>query len=40
MLRRMRDLVRTSEYVLTVHGADEVEADGEAGTHHGLRAVA
>lgn len=28
MLRRMRDLVRASEYVLTVHGADEVEADG------------
>lgn len=28
MLRRMRDLVRASEYVLTVHGADEIEADG------------
>ena len=28
ILKRMRDLVRASEYVLTVHGADEIEADG------------
>lgn len=28
ILRRMRDLVRASKYVLTVHGADEIEADG------------
>jgi len=24
----MRELVRTGRYVLTVHGADEIEADG------------
>jgi len=24
----MRELVRTSRYVLTTHGADEIEADG------------
>jgi len=28
ILRRMRDLVRASGYVLTVHGADEMAADG------------
>ena len=28
VLRRMRDLVRADDYVLTVHGPDEMEADG------------
>jgi hypothetical protein len=28
MLKRMRDLIRASAYLLTVHGADEIEADG------------
>ena len=28
VLRRMQELVRTSRYVMTVHGADEIEADG------------
>ena len=27
ILRRMRALIRASEYVLTVHAADEIEAD-------------
>jgi len=27
MLRRMRELVRTSRYVMTVHGHEEMEAD-------------
>ena len=27
VLRRMRELVRTSGYVLTVHGQEEMEAD-------------
>ena len=27
VLRRMRELVRTSRYVLTVHGHEEMEAD-------------
>lgn len=26
-LRRMRDLVRTSRYIMTVHGHEEMEAD-------------
>jgi hypothetical protein len=28
ILKRMRDLIRASAYLLTVHGADEIEADG------------
>ena len=28
ILRRMRELVRTSQYVVTVHGVEEMEADG------------
>ena len=28
ILRRMRDLVRTSRYVMTLHAVDETEADG------------
>jgi len=28
LLQRFRELVRTSRYVLTVHAADEMEADG------------
>lgn len=28
MLRHMQEMVRTSRYVMTVHGADEMEADG------------
>ena len=28
VLQRMRELVRTGQYVLTTHGADEMEADG------------
>ena len=28
ILRQMRGLIRASKYVLTVHGADEMEADG------------
>ena len=28
VLQRMRELVRTSRYVLTTHGADEIEVDG------------
>lgn len=27
VLRRMRELVRTSRYVMTVHGQEEMEAD-------------
>lgn len=27
VLRRMRELVRTSRYVMTVHGHEEMEAD-------------
>jgi len=28
MMKRMRALIRASAYLLTVHGADEIEADG------------
>jgi len=28
VLRRLRELVRTSRYVLTTHGQEEMEADG------------
>lgn len=28
VIRRMRELVRTSQYVMTMHGHDEMEADG------------
>ena len=28
VLRRMRELVRTSQYVMTLHGHEEMEADG------------
>lgn len=28
LLRRMRELVRTSGYVMTAHGVEEMEADG------------
>ena len=28
ILKRMRELVRTREYVITMHAADEMDADG------------
>ena len=28
ILRRMRELVRTSQYVMTLHAEEEMEADG------------